>query len=266
VHGEHGLNREDLAGVPWKRLWTQRLLARCASHLVPVNEVIAAHVRKAWRLGPGKMTVIPNGVDLRRFAAAPPRAAASEFILGMVGRLDAVKDIGCALRAMALLDARGQGAGLRLILVGDGPRRDELAAEAARLGLDGRVEFAGARADVEAWYPRFDLYLNTSVYEGMCNTLLEAMACGLPLIASQVPGNAAWLREGGNASFFPAGDAEELASRIVALRGDAEGRAGMGARNRARAEADFDNQGFLTAYQNLYARLVAGARPQALGA
>lgn len=254
LHGEHGLNRDDLGGIPWKRLWAQRVLARLAHHLVPVNKVIAAHVKAHWKLADKDMTVIPNGVDLKRFAPVP-RPAGEAFTLGMIGRLDDVKDIGCALGALAMLDK-----GVRLILVGDGPKADALAAEARTLGVADRVEFAGSRADVEAWYPRFDAYLNTSVYEGMCNTLLEGMACGLPLIASRVPGNAAWLREGENALFFPPGDANALAGRIRELRADPAGRAAMGARNRARAEAEYDNAGFLDAYAGLYARLLAGRR------
>ncbi|HKP97241.1 MAG TPA: glycosyltransferase family 4 protein [Fibrobacteria bacterium] len=257
VHGEHGLNRSDLSGIPWKRLAAQRVLARIADWIVPVNGVIAAHVRKAWRLDDSRMTVIPNGVDLERFAPAPPGPAPEGFALGMVGRLDDVKDIGCALRAVRLLIDQGKGEGLRLILVGEGPMRERLGALAAETGVADRVEFAGARSDVEAWYPRFHLYLNTSVYEGMCNTLLEAMACGLPLVASRVPGNAAWLKETENGLFFEAGDARGLAGCIEALRADPHARGAMGRRNRLRAETEFDNRRFIEAYAGLYARLLA---------
>jgi L-malate glycosyltransferase len=255
VHGEHGLNREDLKGVPWKRLWTQRLLSRCVTQLVPVNEVIAAHVQRFWRRGPQHMTVIPNGVDLRRFQPArkSPAGESETFTLGMVGRLDAVKDIRCAIEALALLAQKGPGK-WRLILVGDGPLRQELETVAKSLGVGPSVEFAGARADVETWYPKFDLYLNTSVYEGMCNTLLEAMACRLPLVASRVPGNVAWLRETENAAFFTPGDSRDLAEAIHQVRLNPMARDQMADRNRNRVESEFDNQGFIKAYLNLYRR------------
>jgi glycosyltransferase involved in cell wall biosynthesis len=262
VHGEHGLNRADLDGVPWKRLWAQRALARAADWIVPVNDVIAAHVRAAWRLDGSRMTVIPNGVDLTRFAPSPP-VEGREFVLGMVGRLDDVKDIGCALEAMRLLKEGGQGEPLRLLLVGDGPARAELEVRARESGLADCVEFAGARSDVETYYRRIHLFLNTSVYEGMCNTLLEAMACGLPLVASRVPGNSAWLKEEENALFFSPGNASELAGRIAALRADVGTRAAMGSRNHLRARSDFDNRGFIDAYVRLYARLLAGRKPVA---
>ena len=116
------------------------------------------------------------------------------------------------------------------------------------------------RADVETWYPKFDLFLNASVYEGMCNTLLEAMACGLPLIASRVPGNQAWLRDGVDARFFASGDADALAATLAAFRSDASERTAMGARNRARAEAGFDNRGFIASYIGFYDRLLAARR------
>lgn len=286
VHGEHGLNRADLGGIPWKRRMAQRLLARMADWIVPVNEVIAAHVSKAWSLDDARLTVIPNGVDLARFTparpsgktephsaetephsgeadegpAAPPRGP-GDCVLGMVGRLDDVKDIGCVLRALRLLADRGaakdQEKSFRLILVGEGPLRESLEAQVAALGLEDRVEFAGARNDVDAWYPRFDIYINASVYEGMCNTLLEAMACGLPLVVSRVPGNAAWIKDGENARFFEPGDAQGLADRIAGLRDDARSARTMGLRNRVRVEAEFDNRGFIDAYSRLYGRLLS---------
>lgn len=264
VHGEHGLNRSDLGGIPWKRLMAQKGLARIADWIVPVNDVIAAHVRRAWNLGAARLTVIPNGVDLSRFSPArgpvsdsAASETAREFVLGMIGRLDDVKDIGCALGALDLLRKRGLGDGIRLVLVGEGPLRESLQNRAAELGIADRVEFAGARSDVDAWYPRFGLYLNTSVYEGMCNTILEAMACGLPVVASRVPGNAAWIRDGENALFFEAGDAGGLADRIARLMADAAEREAMGRRNRKRVEEEFDNLGFLDAYARLYDRLLA---------
>jgi glycosyltransferase involved in cell wall biosynthesis len=261
VHGEHGLNRSDLDGTPWKRLWAQRLLARLADWIVPVNPPIAAHVRKEWKLDGSRMTVIQNGVDLARFKPKPAAADTGTFTIGMVGRLDDVKDIGTALRAVKALIDQGKGDGVRLILVGDGPMRASLEAQAKTLGIPDRVEFAGARADVEAWYGKFDVFVNASVYEGMCNTLLEALACGLPLLASAVPGNRAWLRDGVDARFFPAGDSGALAAALSALRNDPAERAAMGARNRKRAEAEFDNQGFIATYAGFYDRLTAAARP-----
>ncbi|MBW8886703.1 MAG: glycosyltransferase [Fibrobacteres bacterium] len=259
LHGEHGLNRSDLAGIPWKRLWAQRILCRMADAIVPVNGVIAAYVCKHWRLAAGIPRVIPNGVDLSRFHAKETRGDSARdparFEMGMVGRLDEVKDIGCALRALQRLKAAGQAGGMRLTLVGDGPLQAKLADEARAMGVAEMVDFAGARADVPAWYGRFDLYLNTSVYEGMSNTLLEAMACGLPLIASRVPGNAAWLAEGENARFFESGDDAALAAAILALRDDPASRAEMGRRNRAKVEKEYDNRRFLATYAGLYTEL-----------
>jgi glycosyltransferase involved in cell wall biosynthesis len=259
LHGEHGLNRTDLQGIPWKRLWAQRILSRLVQGIVPVNGIIAAHVASKWRIPHQKLKIINNGVDLERFKpAAPP--AGDGLALGMVGRLDDVKDIGCALRALAILKGKDKGGAgdVRLILVGDGPLTANLAAEAARLGVTGSVEFAGGRKDVENWYPRFHVYMNTSVYEGMSNTLLEGMACGLPLIVSRVPGNAAWLKEKENALFFEPGDAEGLAARILELRADPGARAEMGKRNRVKVEREFDNRKFLGIYADFYRNLLTG--------
>jgi glycosyltransferase involved in cell wall biosynthesis len=256
VHGEHGLNRSDLKGTPWKRLLAKRFLARLADWIVPVNHPIATHVSKEWKLDGRHVTVIPNGVDLSRFKPRKGSHGSRELVIGMVGRLDDVKDIGTALSALKALIDRGQGDGLSLVLVGDGPMRTILEDQASALGISARVSFTGARSDVESWYGKFDLFLNTSVYEGMCNSLLEAMACGLPLIASRIAGNQAWLREGENALFFEPGDVRSLANAIADLRADRAAREDMGGRNRARAEAEFDNSTFIKVYSEFYGRLL----------
>ena len=278
VHGEHGLNRSDLGGIPWKRLAAQRMLIPLADWIVPVNGVIASQVKDRWRLDGSRITIIPNGVDLARFRAPEtaavlaeatvpeagglPKEGPEEFVIGMVGRLDEVKDIGCALEALRLLQERGQADGLRLVLLGGGPMAAALARQAGQLGVSERVEFAGSQPEVESWYRRFHLFMNTSVYEGMSNTLLEAMACGLPVVASRVPGNAAWLVEGRDVRFFEPGDAEALATRIQDFREDPAARLEMGMRNRARMEAEFDNRHFLAAYAGLYRKLLG--LPQAV--
>ena len=110
---------------------------------------------------------------------------------------------------------------------------------------------------MEAWYPRFSVFVNSSHYEGMSNTLLEAMASGLPLLASRVEGNASWLEEGRDDLFFPPADAEELARRMAELALDAALRARMGAANRLRVEREFDNARFLSRYVEIYRGLAA---------
>lgn len=254
VHGEHGLKFEDVGAVHRKRLLAQRALAAMAHRLVPVNPVIAAHIAEAWGVRGDKVRVIVNGVDLARFPApaAYPAGPADKLVVGTVARLDKVKNLETLLAAFARAAAARPPGTSELILVGDGPERGPLAAKARALGVEAMVRFAGESANVTEWYGRFTVYVNCSVYEGMSNTLLEAMASGLPVAASRVPGNAAWLADGEDALLFDPLDADALAAALLRLAGNADLRARMGRGNRERAEREFDNAGFLRAYEELY--------------
>jgi glycosyltransferase involved in cell wall biosynthesis len=255
IHGEHGLNVEDLAGPSRKRVLAQRFLAFLSDGLVPVNGVIAAYIRAHW--GPAahaKARIIPNGVDLEKFHLAPAHDP-GVFTVGTVGRQDKVKNLECLLAAIGHLHLRKPGPLIRLCVVGDGPERGRLEALAQASGIADLVEFTGERTDTPDWYARFDVFVNCSVYEGMSNTILEAMACGLPVAASRVAGNTAWLDEHENALFFSPKDAGELADKLHTLATDPQARARMGARNRARVEADYDNRLFLGKYTALYQTL-----------
>jgi len=218
---------------------------------VCVNEFVADHNKSKWGMGDRKFRVIHNGVDTARFR---PRteAASSTITIGTVGRMVAVKDYPTLLRAFRLLLDRLPGRDLRLLVVGDGPERQALGELAAQLGITGRVDFPGELRTPEDGYRRMDVFVNTSRFEGMSNTILEAMASGLPVIASAVPGNQIWLTREGNALFFECGSAEDLAGRMQQLVDDPAAMAALGHKNRARVERDFDNRVFLQTYRQTY--------------
>jgi glycosyltransferase involved in cell wall biosynthesis len=258
LHGEHGLNFEDLGKPPpSRRRMAQRLLASLCHRIVAVNAVIARHVERWWGAHPPRVVILPNGVDLARFRAVPARPPGGPVVFGTVARLAKVKNLDGLLRGFALLRRNHPGLAARILLVGEGAERPALEALARELGISAEVEFAGEHEDVEAWYPRFSAFVNSSHYEGMSNTLLEAMASGLPLLASRVEGNASWLEEGRDALFFPPADAEALARRMAELALDPALRARMGAANRLRVEREFDNARFLSRYVEIYRGLAA---------
>jgi glycosyltransferase involved in cell wall biosynthesis len=254
LHGEHGLNFGDLGKPPpRKRRLAQWLLARLAHRIVAVNPVIAGYVETWWGMRPPRVVVLPNGVDLSRFRAlAPGPGAESAVVFGTVARLAKVKNLDGLLRGFAVFRRNHPGRPARLVLVGEGEERADLEALAQSLRVAGEVEFAGEHADVENWYPRFSVFVNSSHYEGMSNTLLEAMASGLPLLASRVEGNTGWLAEGRDALLFAPGDPDELARRMAEFASDPELRRRMGQANRDRVEREFDNKLFLTRYADLY--------------
>src|SRR5439155_26706916 len=110
------------------------------------------------------------------------------FLVGTVGRLDPVKDLPTLLEAFALFRARASESAT-LVVIGDGAQREPLEHRARALGLERHVRFAGYRADVQRLLPAFDLYVNSSIHEGVSLTILEAMAASVPVIATHVGGN-----------------------------------------------------------------------------
>jgi sugar transferase (PEP-CTERM/EpsH1 system associated) len=212
-----------------------------------------------------RVSRICNGVDTERFRPAPVRAAGTELVVGSVGRLEPVKDFMNLARAFVLAAGQG-GEGLRLRLVGDGSERARIAEFLAASGVAGRCELAGARDDVPEQMRGFALFVLPSRAEGISNTILEAMASGLPVIATDVGGNAELVAHGETGFLVPAGDPAAIAGRIGWYRAHPAELARHGQAARARAEAGFSIDAMVARYRALYrdglaaaGRLPAGA-------
>lgn len=255
LHGEHGRNEHDRLGIPWRRECAAALLARTATRVIAVNEAIAADITQRWRLGAGRITCIPNGVDIQRFSP-PAQRQPGEFIIGTVARFDNIKNLPCLVKAFAILTRARPASGARLVLVGTGPQEDMLRQLVAQEGLEGQVDFPGETSMPEQWYRRFDVYANTSFSEGMSNSILEAMSCGVAIVASDIDGHRCWLKEGEHALFFRSDDEQALAECMLRLLDQPQFRQRMGETNRRRVEAEFDNRLFLTRYEQLYLGLL----------
>ena len=144
------------------------------------------------------------------------------LIVGTVGRLTPVKDQQILLRAMASLRAKHPELGERLhmMLVGDGPLRADIERLSAQLGLQEVVWLTGDRADVHELLKLMDVFLLPSLGEGISNTVLEAMASGCPVIATEVGGNVELVEEGSTGALVPVGDQAALEEAMLALLGD----------------------------------------------
>ena len=235
--------------------WTDRWVER---H-VCVSESVRDFCRQAG-LSESKLVVIHNGVDVARFAAAQRRSLA-EFgipaerqVLTHVGRLDAQKGVGWMLEQMPKIFAARPTA--ELLLVGDGPELADLKRLTARLGLAGRVHFTGFRPDIAEILAASDLCLLASRWEGMPNSLLEAMAAGKPVVATRVEGVEEALGPATAGQTASPADPQTFTQKAVAILADSELASRLGRDNQARARQFFAFETMVEAYQQLYASLL----------
>jgi L-malate glycosyltransferase len=228
-----------------------RLTGRRNAALLAVSRAVAEDFER--HLGWRGIRVVPNGVDVEHFSPGPAPPAADWPGGGLrmlhVGRLHPQK--GHRFLIEALARARGRGMDAGLALVGEGPLRGELAEQVARLGLDGRVRFLGRRDDVRELLRAADVFVFPSLYEAAGIALLEAMACGKPVIASRTGGIVEIVREGVDGMLVAPGDAEELASALGRLAAAPALRSRLGAAARSRA-LEFDIRRTVRAVEAVY--------------
>ena len=261
IHGEHG----TLQLRPYQR-FVQRRAWAAADRLLSVSSRLAERMAREARFPLTRIHTIRNGVDLSRFGAVS-RAAAREALrlpsdvrLALtVGRLVPVKDHLTLLAAIALL--RGQGMDVTVAIAGDGPLKELLVERASALGIADATHFLGHRSDVEVVLAAADVFTLTSSSEGLSNTILEAMASGLPVVATRVGGADELVEDGVSGILASPGAAGEIANALASLFQDPERRAAMGSAARARVEAEFSLAGMVQRYESTYLELVTASQP-----
>lgn len=202
----------------------------------------------AW-FGPGRpVVVIPDFVDTRRFL--PARRTSRTVV--HVSNFRAVKRTADAVRAFHLLRRRTPA---ELLLVGKGPEEEAVRALADRLGVLPHVRFAGEEPDVARHLRGAGLLLSTSEFEGFGLAVLEAMSCGVPVVATD-SGGVGEVVTRACARLHPVGDVEGLASSAAEILGDRDLARAMGAAGRRRAEERFDVEGVVSRYEALYERVM----------
>ena len=260
IHSEHGRDIHTMNGDPWRRRVFRRICYSLANEVFAVSRELREHYARQLGLAPARIDVIPNGVDAGRFrpdASTRRRlrlqigAADQEIILGTVGRLDPVKDHATLLLAAEQVIAAG--APLRVVIVGDGPGKEQLQATIeTSSSLRGRVVLAGESSKPEDWLNSFDVFALPSLSEGMSNTILEAMATELPSVVTSVGANPDLVEESKTGFLIRPRDVRGLADRILQLVGDRELRRKLGQRARQKVESEFSLQRMLENYSRLY--------------
>ncbi len=265
VHGEHGRDIADPLGRNWRRNQARRWLSPLVDRFVTVSHELRRWLVERVRVPAEKVVTIENGVDPNRFGHHTPAAARAALglpegglVIGTVGRLDPIKDQRGLLHAFAAIVPAYRDA--VLVITGDGPYRGELEGAVAALGLGDRVRLLGERLDVPLVLAALDVFVLSSIAEGMSNTLLEAMASGLPVVATRVGGSPELVEHGLTGRLVPPHDEGALAGAIMAYCDDPHLRTLHGKASRDRAVGQFSLERMSQAHIELYAGLLAGRR------
>jgi glycosyltransferase involved in cell wall biosynthesis len=257
IHIEDGFGPDEQAGQLPRRVLTRRLVLRWSTVVVP-SRTLYRLATGVWRLPAARVRYIPNGIDLARYAPGEAARFPGEgLVIGTVAALRPEKNLARLLHACAAASARIP---LRLVVVGDGPERAGLEALAASLGIGGRVIFTGHSPAPAALYRGFDLFALSSDTEQMPLSVIEAMAAGLPVVATDV-GDVREMLAPENGPFVVPRDPAALAGAIAALAADPGRRAAIGGANRARAARGFDQETMFTAYAGLFGAAIRGTGP-----
>jgi glycosyltransferase involved in cell wall biosynthesis len=255
--GRGGETHFDLSVVQRKRLlgsFFARSIARNTTAWVANSQAIAADLTR-WGVPSERVYAIPNGVEIPDDVGRQLRNGVVRFV--SMGRLDADKAVDQTIRAFAGLPDHIPA---HLTILGDGPCRPELEALSRRLGQEERIVFTGAVEDVAPYLEEADVYLSTSVSEGMSNSLLEAMSRGVMPVVSRVSGADDLIEDGVSGFLFPPGDETALATRLEkSLAMTAERRRATGEVARAAIRARFTLDKVVEGYLALYRKLIERA-------
>jgi glycosyltransferase involved in cell wall biosynthesis len=239
--------------------WADRCVLGRFDKVVAVSSELGRRLRNGWI---GRVTRITNGVPLDCFANAAPTLKhelphGNRIVIGMVARMVRAKGISYVLEAARHVLSGIPGA--LFVFVGDGPDRSAFETEAQQLGVAGSIVFTGARFDMPGVYRSFDLFLLPSLNEGMPMSLLEAMAAGVPVIATAVGGIPEVVAEGRTGLLVKPADAASLGTAIMRLLSDSELRQRLGREGQRVVRATYSAERMAQEYIAVY-REVLGRR------
>ncbi len=260
IHSEHGRDLNDISGNNWKHLLLRRTLLPAASHAIALSRDLEDYLHDRIGVPRRKITQIYNGVDTEKFHPAKGRNAALPFpesglvVFGTAGRMQPVKDQTSLVRAfIRMLEIAPQYRKIaRLMMIGDGPLRSEAIALLEDSGCMELAWLPGSRDDVADIMRQMDVFVLPSLSEGISNTILEAMATGLPVIATMVGGNTELVDENGTGLLVPAADPGALAGAMIRYLENPRMIARHGSSARQKAERSFSMESMVRAYLQVY--------------
>lgn len=259
-HFEDGFGPDESGDVQLaRRVWFRRLALGGRTQVIVPSQTLLRLARDRWRLSKRRLHHINNGIDVARFAperrpAVQPAFARreGEVVIISVGGLRTEKNFPLLIRAFASARAALNGVTLRLVLVGDGPERGKIERITGQLGLSDSVTLTGSLNNPEAALLHADIFAISSMTEQMPISLIEAMACGLPVAATNVGDIPTMLPHSGRDFVIASGDANGLADRLGRLAGDAALRQALGQENRRRVITEYDERTMIARYAALF--------------
>lgn len=262
IHHEDGFNEDEVETRNGARNLYRRLGLRAASKLVVPSERLETIALREWGQPPTKIVRIANGIPVARYGAAPTREIPGldkqpgEIVIGTVAGLRAVKNLPRLVRVFAAMQAKA-----RLVIVGSGPESERIAAEARRLGVADRVLMPGFMAEPASYIGYFDVFASSSDSEQFPISLIEAMAAGLPAVATAVGDIREMVSDDNRPLIIERDDEAGFSAALDSLAEQSHLRRAIGRANREKAVAEYGEEKMVLAYARLYGEAIG--RPDA---
>lgn len=271
IQGEHGRDTSDLDGTNQKYLLFRRFMGPLVSRFIALSQDLADWLEQHANVLPKRISQIYNGVDTIRFSPAKNRQSIpvenfvpeDGIVIGTIGRMQPEKNQLVLVRAfIQLLDSVERGRDrLRLVIIGDGVLRKQALTLLQEAGAENLAWLPGTRDDAPKMMKAFDIFILPSLIEGISNTILEAMATGLPVVATAVGGNPELVDEGKTGITIPAGDVTAMGQAIQKYIEDKALRQDHGAAGRKRVEQMFSMESMVNSYLAVYDQVCGTSVP-----
>jgi sugar transferase (PEP-CTERM/EpsH1 system associated) len=256
IHGEHGAVLQPSGSRP-KDLVAYRYLSYITKVIHTTSDDLKRQLVRMTQIDDRKVIAILNGVEIDKFKKESNTnirktlaIETDDFVIGTVSRLAPVKNFELLIRVIPEINRTGLYP--KVLFVGDGPSRPNLESLTRQYGLEKQIIFLGDRSDVPDLLNAMDVFVLTSFSEGLSNSIMEAMASGLPIVATDVGGNSELVINNETGFLFPSQDAGALAQRILQLADDVDNRNKIGLAGRKRMEDFFTMDKMIQNYENLY--------------
>ncbi len=258
VHGEHGRDMADIDGSNRRYITLRKLMSPFIQRFIALSQDLQQWLLNTVKISEAKITQIYNGVDLEKFKPRDSVHDNSGILFGTVGRLNGEKDQLTLVNAfIQLLAHRPEKRGhLKLIIIGEGPLEERLKAVVSQYNVEDAVIFTGAKNDVTKFLQEMDVFILPSLGEGISNTILEAMASGLPVIATKVGGNPELVEHDKTGFLVPANNPEEMATAMNCYIEHCDLMEKHGSSGRQRVETLFSMENMVERYVRVYDELI----------